>query len=217
MRWGYLSFGLSVLMALAGALMMMMGELSDISGLGLAFVALPAIWILLWTASYAAAVWLVVAIDTANGSHEIVNWGEQNWREWIPQMVYLEYLLGVAAAAAHGIGLLAERGGGPYWPVFTGAAILLSPIVIVSSLERGGSWNIFSKEIFKSLWRSPLIWAGFLILSGLLVGGWTWAWIWLLSAFPLLALAIGGPGWAAVLLIHARLLGRLALGLSLHH
>jgi hypothetical protein len=180
-------------------------------------VALPAIWIGLWTASYGAAVWLVVAIDTANGNREIVHWGEQNWREWIPQMVYLEYLLGLAAAAAHGIGLLAERAGGPYWPVFTGSFVLLSPIIIVSSLERGGSWNIFSKEILKSLWRSPLVWAGFFLLSGLLVAGWAWAWAWLLFAFPMLALAVGGLGWATVLLIHARLLGRLALGLSLRH
>ena len=87
-------------------------------------------------------------------------------------------------------------------------------IVVLSALERGGSWNFLSKAVAMSLFRSPLLWLAFLLLSGLIGGGWAAAWWWMFQNWTVAAVAISGVVWSAVVLIHARLLGRLAWGIS---
>lgn len=215
-RWVYLSLGLTAVGLIAMVILMLREDGGAIGGFGLAFFALPILWIVLWTAAYAATVWLVILIDTANGNREIVSWGDQNWREWVIQLVYVEYLIATAAMFAYGIGFLARLAGAPLWPVFGAAVTLLFPLIALSALERGGSWNFFSKAIAGSLVRSPGLWISFFLLSAALVVPWTVAWGWLALHWMGAAAAVGGIVWAAILLIHARLLGRLAYGLSLN-
>lgn len=209
-RWGFLTIGLTAISIVGVVLSDLYQNASGINGFVIAFFALPIIWIAIWTASYACAVWLVVLIDTANGNREIVNWGDQNWREWIIQMVYVEYLLGIAAACAHGVGVLVRLSGNSYWAGFAPTLTVLFPIIALSGLERGGSWNIFSKDIFLSLFRRPLHWLGFLLISTLVTLAPTALIAWLLQVAPSAVLALAGPLAAYLVLIHARLLGRLA-------
>jgi hypothetical protein len=213
-RWAYLSLGLTSCLAIVYAMLSVFAGAVGYGGIVLAFFALPLIWIILWTFSYAAAVWLVILIDTANGSRRITGWGEQNWREWIFQLVYVEYLFAIAAAVSHGVGMAAQYAGGSYWMAFIPSAALLFHLLVLSSLERGGTWNIFSLNILASLVRKPHLWGAFFILAGSVTVAWGALTLWLIPrALPLLIL-FGGLVTSAVTLIHARLLGRLAYGLS---
>jgi hypothetical protein len=86
----------------------------------------------------------------------------------------------------------------------------LFPIIALSALERGGSWNFFSKGILASLFRRPLTWLGFFVISTFVTVVPAALIAWLLQAAPWGVLAVAGTLGSMVVLVHARLLGRLA-------
>ncbi len=98
LRWVYLSLGLSVF-SLLGSLLLSMYLASTGGGISMAmaFFALPLVWIGIWTLSYAASLAMAIITDTANGNRTIINWAEQNWRDWVITMAYAQYLVAVAA------------------------------------------------------------------------------------------------------------------------
>jgi hypothetical protein len=208
-RWVYLSVGFTALGLLTAVLLMLMGGASGYSGIVLAFFALPAIWIGIWTLSYAAACWLVVVEDTAAGNQRIENWLPQNWREWVLQAAYLVYVVSLALVAGHGAGKLVELAGGEYAWGFGPTAWLLFPVIVLSSLESISAWVPISGPIVRSLMTHAGGWIMFYLLSSLVVLGWATVWRIAVAFWPWPALAGGGVVSSAVWLIHARLLGRL--------
>jgi hypothetical protein len=213
-KWGYLTIGLSVFSMLSVVLITMYQQGGGIPGLAMGFFALPLIWIGIWTLSYAASVSMAIITDTANGNQKIVNWADQNWRDWIITMAYVQYLIAVAALAGYVTNQVLELAGHPApWAGFVVAAVAF-PYVLLSALETGGGLNFISANVTLSLFRKLLPWIGYYLIAGLLtaaVGGALWA---LLMASPLLAGALGGTLLAAWILIVARLTGRLAWAIS---
>ena len=183
--------------------------------LGGAFLGLPAMWIGLWTCSYAAACCLPIVSDTAAGMNRIANWPDPVWNEWMAQLIYVAYIAGEAMLIGYAAGLIAELLGGPAWIVWTATAFLLYPIIQLSSLEADSVFVPVTRPILRTLIACWWGWLAFYSLSGMLlsaciglaIAGWIW------SPFPA-AIALG-PLVAASLLIIARLLGRLAWRASL--
>jgi hypothetical protein len=213
-RWLYMSLGLTVFAVLGALLASMYQQGGGIPGLAMGFFALPLIWIGIWTLSYAASICMAVITDTANGNQKIVNWAEQNWREWIITMAYVQYLVAVAALAGYvTTQLLRLAGVDAPWAGVVVTAVAL-PYVILSALETGGGLNFLSANVTLSLVRRPLAWLGYYLLAALLTAA-TAAILWgLWQVSPYLAGGVGGLLSAAWLLILARLTGRLAWAIS---
>ncbi|MBX3443952.1 MAG: hypothetical protein KF774_16205 [Planctomyces sp.] len=209
-RWLGLTLGLTALCVIGLLTLHLFEQASGAMGMALAFFALPMIWVAIWTLSYAAAVWLTILIDTANGCRTIISWGDQNWREWVLQLTYVQYLLAITLMLSHGVAWLVRLAGGAYAATFGVTAVLLFPVVVVSALERGGSWNFYSPGVLGSLFFRPGAWLGFWAISGALAGVVGLGLSWLMEQSLTAGLLVAGPTAAALVLMHARLLGRLA-------
>jgi hypothetical protein len=214
LKWIYLSVGLTVFAMLGVLLVGMYSEGGGIPGMAMGFFALPLIWIGIWTTSYAASVSMAIITDTANGNQRIVNWADQNWRDWVITMAYVDYLIAVAALGGYVTNKLLELAGTPAPAAGFVVTAIAFPYVILSALETGGGLNFVSANVTLSLVRKPLAWLGFYLLAAILtagIGGAIWG-LWQIS--PYLAGALGGLLLAAWILILARLTGRLAWAIS---
>jgi hypothetical protein len=213
-RWFYLSIGLTVFVMLGMLIASLILGAGGYTGLTMGFFALPLVWIGIWTVSYAASVCMTIVTDTANGNHKIVNWADQNWREWVITMAYVFYLVAVAALGGYVTSKLLEFAGKPApWAGYLVTAIAL-PYVVLSALETGGGLNFLSANVSLSLFRRPFAWLGYYLLAAIVtaaVAGALWG---LMLVNLYLAGALGGMLLAAWLLILARLTGRLAWAIS---
>ncbi len=214
MKWVFLSLGTTFFSLVSALLVALMSEGYAPSGLATGFFALPLIWGGIWTVSYAASVCMAIVTDTANGNQRIVNWAEQNWRDWIITMAYVQYLAAVAALAGYVTTQLLRLAGVPSSLPGLVVSAAAFPYVVLSALETGGGLNFLSANVTLTLAKKPLPWLSYYIIAGGLTIG-VAASIWgLLLVSPLLAGAAGGVLVAAWLLIQARLLGRLAWAIS---
>jgi hypothetical protein len=214
MRWVYLSGGLTFFAMVAAVMATLLGDGAAPSTLAIAFFALPLVWIAIWTVSYAASLSMAIVTDTANGNQKIINWAEQNWREWVITMAYVQYLIAVAALAGYVARVATQALDGPADAVFVGVTAIAFPYVVLSALESGGGLNFVSANVTLTLIRKPLWWVGYYLLAGALtaaVAGAVWG-LW--QVHPYLAGGLGGVVLAAFLLVQARLLGRLAWAIS---
>lgn len=213
-RWVYLSLGTTFFALLAAFLVTLFGERAGPSGLATGFFALPLVWIGIWTASYTASVCMAIVTDTANGNQRIVNWADQNWRDSVITMAYVQYLTAVAALVGYATSKLVELGGGePRWTAVIVTAVAF-PYVVLSALETGGGLNFISANVTLSFFRKPLSWVGYYLIVGVLTIGLATLLWGLLLVSPLLAGGVGGVLVAAWLIIQARLMGRLAWAIS---
>jgi DNA-directed RNA polymerase subunit RPC12/RpoP len=210
-RWAFLSVGFTVLGLLLSGVVALFSGASGNGGVAIAFLVLPAIWIMLWTFSYAAACCLPVLTDTAAGMDRIANWPEPVWNEWMARLFYVGFISVPAIALGYGVGAsCALLLGDEYWFVWPVTSFLLCPIFLLSSLETTSPFVLLSLPILRSLIS---FWWGWLTFYGLSAASIV-AWIALAVAgsesFPLLSVFVSGPLVAAVLFIVSRLLGRLA-------
>jgi hypothetical protein len=208
-RWLLMSIGLSLLGLILGLVAMILLKRSDYSIIVVAFLLLPAIWIMVWSVSYSAACWLAVVEDTASGNQRIHNWQEETWRDWVLTAFYIGYVASLSLVAGYGAGLVVELSGDAFWLGMLPTAWLLFPILILSSLEAGLWWVPLTRPILRSLMKHAGGWLTYYVLSTLMVGGAALAGLLCLNRLPVVALLFLGPMWSTVVLIHARLLGRL--------
>lgn len=208
-KWLFLSLGLTMLGGLVAVLTMLMGGASSPVSSVMAFIALPAIWIFLWTASYGASACLTIIIETAAGNQRIEEWPDEGWRHGLFNFLMLIYLWGVAVVIGHFVGLASEAAGGPYWACVDGAVGLLVPYLVLSVLETGAWYMPFSGPVTRSILRCPGDWLIGYLLLGASMAGMSFVWGTAMTYSPVLTLLLSGFAWSAVWLISARLLGRL--------
>lgn len=208
-RWAYMSFGFTVMGLVVGVIMWAWAEMK----LALPFFALPVIWLTFLTLSYAAACWSAVLEDTAAGNDEIHNWPEPNWREWFAKMIYLAFIAGIAGFAAWGVGLIGKASGGNwgFWLTFGAVLFVTYPVVLLSSLEADSPWVPLTRPIFASMGSLWWGWLTYYALSAVLLAAYLAPLIaGVRGGFVWLTFLLTGPVAATVVLIHARLMGRLA-------
>ncbi|HVJ67238.1 MAG TPA: hypothetical protein VM510_04595 [Caulifigura sp.] len=213
-RWFYLTLGLTFLAMAAVLTMSLLSGGERIAGFASAFFALPLVWVAIWTVSYAASVGMAIITDTANGNQKIVNWADQNWRDWVITMAYVLYLIAVASLAGYVINKVLQFAGVETSLPGIIVSAMAVPYVILSALETGGGLNFISANVTLSVFSKPLPWLGYYILSAAFtasVAGALWG---LLRFSPLLAAGLGGMILAAWVIIEARLTGRLAWAIS---
>ena len=215
LRWIYQSIGFTAALLVAATIVVVSAQYgAGRFGMVLAFFVLPLIWIGIWSISFAAATFLCITEGTAAGVQEIREWPEPNWREWVPQMVYLGWIASIPVVLASALAGFVPEDGPPRFLVATAIVCVLYPICLMSALEANSPFMFFSGPILRSLFYNALDWLGFfavtilamlpLALLASLIGNWS----------PYTLAAIGGPLAATTLFIVARLFGRLAWKIS---
>ncbi|MFN0051695.1 MAG: hypothetical protein ACKV0T_05865 [Planctomycetales bacterium] len=215
-RWGGLSFGFTVVFLLASFLATGAGRTgpSGLGVVGMGFLVAPLLLIALYVSSYAADTILRILESTAYGLDQVQGWCEGwsqgGWREWVPQLLYLQWIAALPSVASCGIGHLAMNAGLPFWPVMLASLVILYPIALLSALEANSLWVPLSWPVVKSLIVVWWGWVMFYLLSTLCLGGCAALLLlgWPAAGWPVLLLC--GPLFSASLLIVGRLLGRLA-------
>ncbi|MGQ0635182.1 MAG: hypothetical protein ACT4QC_11270 [Planctomycetaceae bacterium] len=211
LRWGFLTAGFAVVLILATTVVSTVGKAEGgLAIVALGFFALPLIWMLLLTVSYAAACALCIVESTAAGLGKVESWPDPYWKDWMFQFLHVAWVAALPAAAAYALAKLAAWQGLAFWPVLWGSLFVLFPIVLLSALEAGSLWAPMTPVVLKSLIS---LWWGWLVFYLLTVALAAVLAALVYFGFPRsdygTALALS-PLLAAAILIYARLLGRLA-------
>ncbi len=214
LRWIYLVLGGSAATLIPILAMNFLDSTSGYAGVGVAFFAMPQIWITIWTGSFAAACGLQVFDDTAAGSDHITAWPEPNWREWMWPLMYLGYVSFMVFAAAYGVGLAT---GGTFRDRLITLGLFeffLFPFCLLSVMEANNLAILISPSLVASLWRKSLSWLLFYLVTGILLALWIGV-AWLVNQIhPSLLILVNGLLYASMTLIWFRLLGRLAWSIT---
>lgn len=175
---------------------------------------------LLWLAA-AAALWLAILTESADGHDELHHPPSTNVPDWFGETAYFAFAASASAAPAAALGALvakiAEAQSFEVGQISTGTVaigwLLTFPITILSSLEQGSALAVFSPKIGKSLLTCFPTWLLFYGESILLMLGTVTASGWLVLKHPLLVF-VAAPLLFAATLLYFRLIGRLAWCLS---
>ena len=210
--------GLSALMLLT--LPMLPFTFAMISGLGSVFGMLfgiamfgaALICTMIWVGLTCAIFWAVFD-DSSAGVERIGNWPSIEAGEWIGPALRLVFAAVVStipgallvqvypdAATWHSLGASGVVSAGSW---------LVLPWILMSQLDLGSPWGVFSPRLVRTLWHAPISWLLFYFETLLLDLGLykaTEAVSGYLGAFTVL---VACPGAVLVMLLYARLLGRL--------
>lgn len=208
-RWVYLVLGgsLASLIPLLGVAFL--EGTSGYAAVGVAFFAMPQIWITFWSGSYMASCGMQIFEDTSAGSDHITTWPDPNWREWMWPLLYLAYVAAMVLAVAYGVALACGARSTNLVTVLAAVEFVLFPICLLSVLETNNIAILFSPRVLSSLFRKPAGWILFYALTGSMLVAWG-GMIWYVYRLnPLMVVVVNGLLYASMSLIWFRLLGRL--------
>ena len=208
-RWVGLSLGLTVPLLL-GQLVFSHAAAGGISlfvAMGLSGVAFVfgVIWAIV-TFVYC----LAIMKDTADGYHQMENWPDALFLDWLDEFLFLVTSQTVAVLPGIGISYVLHSVGIPAWPAPLVTLLALFPISLMAMLETNSPMDPLSAPVWRSLIYAWWGWALFYIETTLLIAA--VGCLTLLSAayVPVVGLVLTAPMLVALLMIYFRLLGRLA-------
>jgi hypothetical protein len=219
-RWLYLVAGFTALFLVIATILTVAAQYgAGRFGMVLAFFVLPMIWIGIWSLSFAAANFLCIVEGTAAGAHEIREWPEHSWREWVPYLVYLAWIASIPLVLASALAGLLPDEGPPRVLVAAGLFCVFYPICLMSALEANSPFALFTWPIVRSLFRNTLDWLAFFAITLLVtlpVVAVPVAWYTerLGKLSPYAVAGVLGPLAATTVFLVARLFGRLAWKVS---
>jgi hypothetical protein len=208
-RWIAMTGALIVDAMMVIPTLLLLGVLSDGASGGMVLgllMGLPTIVISLIALGYITTCLLAVIEDTANGCDQIHDWPAIDWRDWAWSL-RLPVVPGLGALMA--ASLVRELAG--EWNMATDmAALVVFPILLLSTLETGAVLLPISGPILKTFSRYWWAWLMFYAESGLVLLVFSWIVRFVAARSVWVALLIAAPLSIATLLIYSRLLGRLA-------
>lgn len=207
-RWAWISIGWTLwwLITAQAITFVLQGAGGVLAG---GIMALPAIWMMFWTLSYTAACSLTIIEDTGNGIQNIEEWPEPDWREWMVNLIYMGFLLGLAQVLVFLLGSIV----GPAFDFFNLSLILMYafyPVILLSSLEAGSAMIPLSKGVFASMISHFRFWMLYYLISGILTFAWGVSIVYSVKLSFVWAGLWQGMLISTLALIQARLIGRLA-------
>ena len=167
----------------------------------------------------ASVCWLAIVQDTANGMDKIQQWPGPNFLDWMLDSFYLVNGLFVSAVPGILLGYLLSDGGtgGSWVATLLGTVIAfgLFPVLLLSALDTGTPWGLWSRTVVESLIRHKAITIQFFLGSAALVPVGLVFLMFMVQPWLLVSL-FGAAGLNATAMIYFRLLGRLTglLGLD---
>lgn len=209
-RWVGLSLGLMAPLLFAQLAVILAMAPSGVSVYAaMAFCALTFVLGLMWSV-VAFVSCLSILRDTAYGCHDIENWPEAVFQDWVGEFFFLIGSLGVSVLPGLVIGRVLESAGIAGWPSVWISIVLVFPVSLLAMLETNSPLNPFSLPVWRSLLYAWWAWGLFYVETTVLVaalGG-----LALLAAIyvPVIGMVLAAPLLVATLMIYFRLLGRLA-------
>ena len=185
---GVTAYGISLAPELAGASGPMAGY-----GVGMKVASTIALGAIVWLLMMSFACGCAVAVirDTAAGNDEVADWSDAEFYEGMWRIPYIVFPLVTAGAGAYAVFFVLANILPDSWPPALRVAeaagdvtvVLLYPAMLISVIEQGVVWNVFSPTAFRLIlgyWRG---WLLVIALIGLISGTW-WA------------LTVWGVGWS---------------------
>lgn len=210
--WVYFSAGILAVGLLITLIQSLLGSGNPMGGFAMAFPAMACLWIGLFTGTFGGACSWSILRDTAAGADDVEEWPSANWQVWIYPLLYLVFIASIAAAFGYAVQWMANTPPGLAQAI---TALLLTPLLLLSTLETGHPLSIFSAPVLGSLLRSWRSWMLYYVLHLALLITTAAILLGLTSGGPsVFAAILAGPLIAAVWFISARLLGRLAYRLE---
>jgi hypothetical protein len=187
------------------------------AGQAILFILSLAAWAIAagWLIAYAAHCYLVVTQTTAAGLDK-VEWPDDPVTDWLPRSVFLVGLLllwlapvGILCRALRH-DFLPDDGGLRFLILAVPGVWLLFPVGLLSSLASSSRWETVSPTVLGKMLRIfPSVLLFYLCTAPLFAAASALVWVGLFTPVWY-ALPLASAGGSAVLLIHARLVGRLA-------
>jgi hypothetical protein len=202
-------------------------NLNHFGRVALLFLGTPLIIVLIATVAYAAAAFVSVVEATSAGADRIETWPDDEWVEWLGQLIHLSYAIAIALLLSYGVASLVTSGLRHWFEtsvtmtlavVYATFLIVFFPIVLLSTQHAVFGWLPITRSVLRSLAarKTDAAWALFasacVPLALLPLGQFVYA----PAAYLVVAAAGMGPQIAAGLLTYARLLGRLGWEISEH-
>ena len=210
LRWVYLVIGGCMAALIPMVALSFLAGASGYATVGVAFFALPQLWISMWTGSFAAACGMRVFEDTAAGSNHVSDWPDPNWREWMLPLMHMGYVALMVLAIGYGIGLACGGSLETILLVMALSEFVLFPICLLSVLEANNIAILLSPRLLRSVIQKPVGWLQFYLVTGALFAAWGGL-AWFIGGIStLLLILLHGVLYATVSLIWFWLLGRLA-------
>lgn len=169
-----------------------------------------AIMIFFFIASYGAACFLDIVINTAYNLDKADDWPDPDWRERLWQLWRVGYLFALSAVIAAGVGLLLPWASNAQRLLFFTTVVLVFPILVLSALEANSFLMPFSTRVLASLATSAGAWVVFYAVSATMLAAWGLAVPKIYAKFGGLSLLVACPLEAALVFTYGRLIGRLA-------
>jgi hypothetical protein len=210
-RWLALTLMLQVLVTLL-KYVILLGSSASILQMAAMMLSMVAALFGLAFVFTAAACFLAILQDTANGHDKIEQWPGVNFLDWMMDGFYV--VNGLFAAAVPGvlIGQIPACAGAPsFFPVLGGTLsfVALFPVLVLSMCDQQSPLSIASPAVWRSLLEARPLWTKFYLISS----GMTFAALLALGVMvvsPFLVSALVGAFVIAVAMVYFRLLGRLA-------
>jgi ribosomal protein S27E len=162
---------------------------------------------------FQAVAMLAIVQDTAAGNEEVEDWPDFIFVDWVGQAFYV---LNAAAFSALP-GFLAAAALGYSGPLRVGLTAIsfaaLFPVMVLSQLDGGSPFSLFTPGVLKGAIKSPLAWGAFYVVSLVVLAaaaGLGWLTLRLVSWSGIPAAVVLGILLATTLLLESRLIGRLA-------
>ncbi len=159
--------------------------------------------------SYMSACYLWIVQQTADGYDRIEDWELGEWREWPVTLVATGPMFCLSLSVGGAVAWLAGASGEAAILFSSVTLWVLYPVLLLSVLESGSSIP-WSPATLRSLHDVNRGWFAFYLESGLLMAAWLIPVVALFMLQPFLVVFVAGPPLGAAIMIHARLLGRLA-------
>lgn len=214
-RWLLLSLGATVgLSCVALALSISSGPVAGLENAP-AFVGgmmLFGIAVMVWLVCVVPMSAACVAIieDTSEGNDAIQSWPDPMFVDWMFDSFFFVNSLVVSMLAGLAAVKLFDAAGLPGGHTLTITVLVLFPILLLSTLEGGSAWKLFSPPIWRSLLRAWWAWAFFYLETTALLAAAGWLTGVMMRAAGLFGAAVAAVFLVAAALIYCRLLGRLA-------
>jgi hypothetical protein len=159
----------------------------------------------------AAAQYLSIVRDTADGCDQIEDWPDAVFLDWIGEFFFFVSSLGIAALPGVALARVLETAGVPGWLTVSVSLLLIFPISLLALLETNSPLNPFSLPVWRSLVTSWWAWGMFYVETTVLVAAAGYLAVLAATHVPIAGIALAVPALSVgALMIYFRLLGRLA-------
>ena len=193
----------------------MLNGAEAISSLVFVIIAIAQVVVSFIVFSYAGYCFLEILVSTASGDDEVI-WPGDPMVDWIWKLWYLFWIIAIWAVPIYILLGYHRLNAGQFAVALAAFLWIVFPVSLLSSLSGSSRWLIFRPSIVRSLLKDAGTLAVFYIVTGVILGVAGGLAYWSLVSPLIYWVPVAAACGALAFLLYARLLGRMALAISLN-